>query len=85
MACGVPCVTTDVGDAALVVGETGVVVPKGDAEALAQGILAHLHRLDQEQDALRHACRQRIVTQFSVERMVLTTEALLLGLCKEPR
>jgi glycosyltransferase involved in cell wall biosynthesis len=85
MASGVPCVTTDVGDAALVVGDTGVVVPKGDPKALAQGILDQLQRLEREQDALRDACRQRIVTEFSVERMVLATEALLQGLCQEPR
>lgn len=81
MACGVPCVTTDVGDAALVVGETGVVVPKGNAEALAQGMLRQRARLEREGDGLREACRQRIETNFNVERMVEETEALLQNLC----
>ena len=81
MACGAPCVTTDVGDAALVLGGTGVVVPRGDASALAAGLETLLERLDREGEGLRALCRGHIVAEFSVERMVETTEALLAGLC----
>jgi glycosyltransferase involved in cell wall biosynthesis len=45
MACGVPCVVTDVGASAEIVGESGIVVPVDDADRLATGIVAMLRRL----------------------------------------
>jgi glycosyltransferase involved in cell wall biosynthesis len=68
MAMGVPCVVTDVGDAAMLVADTGVVVPKEDSSALALG-LGQLLTL--EADVL-HAqgqmARQRIVAEFTIMR-----------------
>lgn len=72
MACGTPCVVTDVGDAAYIVGNTGWVVPPRDASALAEAIEAAIEEMrDVEKASVRslHA-RQRIEENFSIERMV---------------
>jgi glycosyltransferase involved in cell wall biosynthesis len=72
MACGTPCVTTDVGDASLIVGDTGWVVPKGKPEALAHEI-AHALRVRGDDEAWAARCaaaRSRIVENFSIETMV---------------
>lgn len=76
MASGLPCAATDVGDAAKILGDCGLIVPPGDAEALASAWLALLQRLQAEGEELRAANRRRIVEAFSVEAMVTRTEAL---------
>ena len=68
MACGTPCVVTDVGDSTWVVGECGRIVPPCDADALSKTIVALL--LD---DGLRkelgYKARQRIQDLFSIEKV----------------
>jgi glycosyltransferase involved in cell wall biosynthesis len=74
MACGLDCVVTDVGDAPLIVGATGRVVPPGDPVKLAENIIwVAEHSADRDGDAHR----QRIVDAFSIARMVRQTHDLL--------
>jgi glycosyltransferase involved in cell wall biosynthesis len=77
MACEVPCVTTDVGDASAVVGSTGWVVPAGDAHALMEACRAAGTETESLRAARGHAARQRVVDQFSVEQLVDRTSSLL--------
>lgn len=85
MACGVPCVATDVGDVKRVLGEAGMVVPPGDPEALARAWVTMLRRFETKDDMLGQETRRRIVTHFSAEAMVTRTEALLAGLLDRGR
>jgi glycosyltransferase involved in cell wall biosynthesis len=75
MACGVPCVVTDVGDSARIVGETGIVVPARSPEALAIGILRLL--TSPERCERGEAARLRIREMFSRERLLEATQAAL--------
>jgi glycosyltransferase involved in cell wall biosynthesis len=73
MACGTPCVTTDVGDASLILGETGWVVPPGDAEALSDAIMEAIKEKQQNPQAWLNrkiSCRSYIVEHFSVDKMI---------------
>jgi glycosyltransferase involved in cell wall biosynthesis len=70
MACGTPCVVTDVGDAALIVGDTGWVAPPRDPHALFRSIVQALQTIQTPQrETLSQACRLRIVERFGIERM----------------
>ncbi|MBN2386538.1 MAG: glycosyltransferase [Anaerolineales bacterium] len=68
MACGVPCVTTDVGDAARIVGATGLTVPCRDPQALAAAWERVLVQPAGERLALGAAARQRVVENFTLAR-----------------
>ncbi len=68
MASGLPVVATDVGDAKLIIGETGRIVPPGNAEALAEAARSLLALPPERMTALRQAARDRIETEFSLPR-----------------
>ena len=70
MSCGVPCVVTDVGDSAYIVGPTGIVVPPRDATALARA-WGRMLDLGQEELILTGLqARQRIKDNFDLPQIV---------------
>jgi glycosyltransferase involved in cell wall biosynthesis len=66
MCAGLPCVATDVGDAALLVGECGWVVPPRDTQALAHALLEAFRALPGWN---REHPRRRMVEEFSVDAL----------------
>jgi glycosyltransferase involved in cell wall biosynthesis len=70
MACSVPCVVTDVGESARLVGGTGRVVPVSDPDALAAAWSELLGLEPQRRQALGEAARRRIQEHFGLARFV---------------
>lgn len=70
MACGVPCVATDVGECAEVVGDTGLVVPKQDPQRLGEAIVELLRMPQSERTQLGLVARQRVVERYDIDRIV---------------
>ena len=69
MSVGVPCVTTNVGDCAMIVGDTGISVVQGDSAALFKALESFLIMPDTELDRLSARARSRIESNYGVEKM----------------
>jgi len=80
MACGVHCVVTDVGDSAIIVGETGVIVNPEDPQALADGWTSMLKRLNDKSYLIKKMARARIVSHYNSESFIKRTSKMFLSL-----
>jgi glycosyltransferase involved in cell wall biosynthesis len=76
MACGIPCVATDVGDTAKIVGDSGLIVPARNPHLLADGMLKLLRLTDVQRKELGKLARLRIQSEFDLSRMTEQYEAL---------
>ena len=71
MACGTPCVSTDVGDAKIILGEAGATVPISSPLALANAVMDMLAERELDSWPQRQAlARKQVVDNFSIERMI---------------
>ncbi len=77
LACGIPVVASDVGDVAELIDDSGLIVGRRDAEALADGIRDILGRSPAAREALGQAGAARISRYYSRARMIDDTEQLL--------
>ena len=70
MACGVPCVATDVGECAEVVGDTGLIVPKQNPHQLGEAISELLRMPRTKRMAQGERARQRVIDRYDINRIV---------------
>ena len=76
MACGVPCVATEVGDAALLLADTGRLVPPQDPTRLAGALLEILALAPAQRVALGQRARARILEHYTLAHTLAAYAAL---------
>ena len=85
MACGTPCVVTDVGDSALIVGDTGRVVAPGDPDGLATAWSELIEAGPEVRHHLGIAARRRVHQHFALASVVRRYESIYAQLASEPQ
>lgn len=72
MACGAPCIATDVGDSKKIIDSFGVVIPPNNVPALSNAIISFLNLMKSEQEwnAFRINGKNHIRSNFSIEVMI---------------
>ena len=76
MACALPCVATDIGDAAAIIGDCGIAVRPRDPEALAAGWEQLIGLGFERRAALGLRARERVVQRYDLASVVRCFEAL---------
>jgi glycosyltransferase involved in cell wall biosynthesis len=80
MATGVPCVATNVGDSAFLIGNTGKIVPPQNPEFFAEAVLEFVQMDSIQRKYIGMAARQRILDNFSLDAVVAQYENLYASL-----
>ncbi|MCY7292478.1 MAG: glycosyltransferase, partial [Ferruginibacter sp.] len=77
MACGIPCVVTDVGDSAQIVGDIDLVVSPKNPQALATALQQLINLSATQRAELGLKARLRVKENFGTQRLVNETTAYL--------
>ena len=83
MACGVPCVVTNVGDSAWIVESTGRVVPPRDPDELAKAWRELIEIGEESRHKLGLFARQRIQEKFDLKDIVVKYEECYKDLARQ--
>ncbi|TQV84232.1 glycosyltransferase [Exilibacterium tricleocarpae] len=76
MASSLPCVATDVGDSASIVGDSGIIVPPRDEAALEAGIEKLLLASDEERSFLKVRAKEKIHKCYALNNVVVGYKSL---------
>jgi glycosyltransferase involved in cell wall biosynthesis len=68
LAMALPCVATHVGDTAVLVGDTGVLVPPQDEQALAEGLLTLLALSKEQRHQQGQRAQEQVFSEFGIEK-----------------
>jgi glycosyltransferase involved in cell wall biosynthesis len=82
MSCQIPCVVTDVGDAARLVGESGIVVKPNDSALLVAGLKQLLDISPERRHEMGVCARKRVETFYNAGQMVQNTETMIMQVCR---
>jgi len=80
MSCGVPCIVTNINDSPKIVGNLGIVIPSKDPQAMYQGWKTISEKLKDNRVDIQKQNRQRIIENFSKERLITDTQKALKNL-----
>jgi len=73
MACGIPCVATTVGDSSIIVGDTGIIVPPRNPDALSNAMGLMIKKIENDRQAVKTSVINRITNKFPNKEMVAQT------------
>lgn len=76
MACGVPCVVSDVGDSAFIVDDAGIVISPGNVDELARAVYHILALPDEKKNQLGERARERVMQNFAIGEVARRYEKL---------
>ncbi len=79
MSCSLPCVVTNVGDSSVIVGNTGIIIEPYEIEEIVRGWEKIVIDLKNNGNLRFTEQRKRICENFSIEKMTINTEKIILN------